>query len=391
MLIFNIDVSDLLCNGATGTVIGIEESQHGNVSGVIVKFDNPATGKESQKRYPAMTRKYPGGTMIKKKEQDYSLSKNKGLISATAKLIQFPLVLAWAVTVHKFQGQTVKQPQKVVIDLRTIFEPAQAYVMLSRVQEIDQLFILEELLPEKIYANHTALQEIERLAGVSKNKNPTEWEDDDTSKIRVSFLNCRSMINKFKNIKVDLSLLRSDLIILTETWLEEDQNCDGYDIPKFSSNFNNGGRGKGITSYFNKKFTHVTDIKKNGFSISLMRSDDLDVIGIYRSQDGNMQDIIQILDTLIIKPKNTMIGGDLNVCVLKAPNNIMTKKLEERGFLQVVKKATHIEGGLLDHVYIYENVGFTWVVEEFPKYYSDHDGIGVTLWKNNDQGSQDIQ
>ena len=136
------------------------------------------------------------------------------------------------------------------------------------------------------------------MAGVSKNKNPTEWEDDDTSKIRVSFLNCRSLINKFENIKVDQSLLRSDLIILTETWVEEDHNCDGYDIPKFSSNFNNEGRGKGITSYFNEKFKHTTDIKKNGFSISMMRSNDLDVIGIYRSQDGNMQDIIQILDTV---------------------------------------------------------------------------------------------
>ena len=69
MLIFNIDVSDLLCNGATGTVIGIEENQHGKVSAVIVKFDNPAAGKESQQRNPGMSRKYPGGTMIKKKEQ----------------------------------------------------------------------------------------------------------------------------------------------------------------------------------------------------------------------------------------------------------------------------------------------------------------------------------
>ena len=49
MLIFNIDVSDLLCNGATGTVVGIEESLKETVKAVIVKFDNPAAGKESQK------------------------------------------------------------------------------------------------------------------------------------------------------------------------------------------------------------------------------------------------------------------------------------------------------------------------------------------------------
>jgi ATP-dependent exoDNAse (exonuclease V) alpha subunit len=117
MLIFNIDVSDLLCNGATGTVLGIEVNEKASIRAVIVKFDNPAAGQESRRRNPMMTLKYPGGTVIKKKEQDYSLARNKGLISSTAKLIQFPIVLAWAVTVHKFQGQTVKQPQKVVIDL----------------------------------------------------------------------------------------------------------------------------------------------------------------------------------------------------------------------------------------------------------------------------------
>ena len=230
MLIFNIDVSDLLCNGATGTVIGIEESQNGSVSAVIVKFDNPAAGKDAQLRNPMMSKKYPGGTMIRKTERDYSLAKTKGLVSTTAKLIQFPLVLAWAVTAHKIQGQSVMKPQKVVVDLRTVFDAAQAYVMLSRVQDIEQLYILEELVPEKIFANHAALGEIERLVSVSKNKNPTPWDNDDSSKLRVSFLNCRSIKNKFENIKKDHSMLQSDLMILTETWLDEEQDKSCYNL-----------------------------------------------------------------------------------------------------------------------------------------------------------------
>ena len=100
MLIYNVDVSDLLNNGATGSVIGVEENQNGKITSVIVRFDNPKAGSESRKTYPMLAKKYPDGTVIMKKEFDYSLSKNKGLISTTAKLIQFPLVLAWAVTVH---------------------------------------------------------------------------------------------------------------------------------------------------------------------------------------------------------------------------------------------------------------------------------------------------
>ena len=135
MLTSNIDVSDLLCNGAVGTVLGIEEGQNGGISAVVVKFDNVAAGKHARDRNPMMSKKYPNGTVIKKKEQEYSLARNQGLISSTAKLIQFPVVLAWAVTVHKFQGQTVKSPQNVVIDLTSVFEAAQAYVLASRVHK----------------------------------------------------------------------------------------------------------------------------------------------------------------------------------------------------------------------------------------------------------------
>ena len=141
MLIYNIDVSDLLSNGTIGTVVGVTEGNDGVITAVIVKFDNPEAGKQARSRNPIMAKKYPEGTIVKKMETEYSLARHQGLISTTAKLIQFPLVLAWAVTVHKFQGQTVKAPQKVVVDLKSVFEAAQAYVMASRVQELEQLYI----------------------------------------------------------------------------------------------------------------------------------------------------------------------------------------------------------------------------------------------------------
>ena len=249
MLIYNIDVSDLLCNGAVGTILGVEKNAKGTVSAIIVKFDNPAAGKEARERNPMMNKKYPNGTMIKKREQEYSLARTQSVVSSTAKLIQYPIVLAWAVTVHKFQGQTVKSPQKVVIDLRSIFEAAQAYVMASRVQELQQLYILESVPEDKIYSNSAAMKEIERLIQVSMNKNPTKWErQNDGSSTRVSFLNCRSIRNKFHNIKSDGSLLKSDVLILTETWLEVNTDVSEYHLPGYMASLNNSGRG--IASYF---------------------------------------------------------------------------------------------------------------------------------------------
>ena len=272
MLIYNIDVSDMLCNGAVGTVIGIQENDNGILTAIIIKFDNPAAGKNSRSRNPAMAKKYPDGTVIKKMEYQYSLAKSKGLVSSTAKLIQFPIVLAWAVTVHKFQGQTVKSPQKVVIDLMSVFDPAQAYVMFSRVQELEQLYILEELPVDKIYTSNMAMVELDRLISVSMNNNPTNWErTDDASTLKVSFLNCRSLKDKFQNIEADNSLLVSNVIILVETWLEEDANPDDYSLPGFSSNMIKRGRGKGLVSYFTPEFSHAVESHGEDFCITKVK------------------------------------------------------------------------------------------------------------------------
>lgn len=92
------DVSDGLCNGAMGELIAVEEHQDETVNKMVVKFDNPSTGSTNRENYPAYNKKYPGGTVIKLKEIEYSIARTKSLISSTAKLIQYPLIAAFAIT-----------------------------------------------------------------------------------------------------------------------------------------------------------------------------------------------------------------------------------------------------------------------------------------------------
>lgn len=55
---------------------------------------------------------------------------------------QFPLKLAWAITIHKSQGLTF---EKAVIDVANAFAPGQVYVALSRVRTLNGLYLKSEI------------------------------------------------------------------------------------------------------------------------------------------------------------------------------------------------------------------------------------------------------
>ena len=70
-----------------------------------------------------------------------------------ASISQVPLILAWAITIHKSQGLTL---DKISCDLSDSFSPGQSYVALSRARNLEGVFI-ESLNFSKINADANAI------------------------------------------------------------------------------------------------------------------------------------------------------------------------------------------------------------------------------------------
>lgn len=66
----------------------------------------------------------------------FRLPDGDGEVEASRQAV--PLILAWALSIHKSQGQTI---ERLKVDLGSIFEKGQAYVAVSRYIRVSSSFV----------------------------------------------------------------------------------------------------------------------------------------------------------------------------------------------------------------------------------------------------------
>ena len=257
------------------------------------------------------------------------------------------------------------------------------FISTSRVQEINQLFIIGGVPANKLHADIQAIEEMERLDSISLNKNPSSWEKNVSTGINILSLNCQSLKSKLEHIKHDPVAKQSDVMCLNETWLTSDDTSPDIHIDGYDVFLNSVAHGKGLATFIrDKQFHHSADVKNENYQLTMISSDFVDIISVYRSKDGNIRILSEDLLKLLHPEKVSVICGDFNICYKVDKQNILVESLEEQGFSQFVTEATHLRGGHIDHAYIRGGVHSIEVnVSIYSPYYCarDHDAVLISL------------
>ena len=185
MITTNIDVTDGLTNGAMGTVTNVVIDQTtGEMSVILVAFDSEHVGQET--RYTSVYNSINQNAVPIHQTQATFPVHNKTSFQATK--TQFPLTLAWAVTINKCQGLTLSE---IVIDMthaKGKFKPGEAYVAFSRVKTLDKLHIIN-YTQSQIHVSEHVEKEMKRLRKNILPQMPSNLFQDIPGGVKILHLN----------------------------------------------------------------------------------------------------------------------------------------------------------------------------------------------------------
>lgn len=383
ILTMNIDVTDGLTNGAIGTITSIvtKNSPLGLPDAICVLFTEERVGLKSRHSHrpppniPSSTVILPQTEVIQRKP--FQVTRH-----------QYPLMLAWAVTIHKIQGATTN---KAVVSLDGAFKPGMAYVALSRVTSSSGMYLLKDHFnPDAIYCDE-AIED--KLSNMPKANILPGWNTlmpknqfNHQNYIYIASHNCEGLIPNLQEICSNSFLQQMDIIALQETWLNPQisftnpfplyrQFLCNRQIQTSGNLVQQGKHNKGgVALYVHNDFSctpvDTTDIPIECLAIELTDISTC-VYCVYRPPKQPLSYFTNQLTKLLKKTtcEKVILTGDFNVNILRASNKDLNICLQN--YVQIINSPTTAKRTLIDHIYI-KNIIYS-ESGVIPTHYSYHD------------------
>ena len=196
-------------------------------------------------------------------------------------------------------------------------------------------------------------------------------------------LNIRSLNAHYENLKREPFLEEMDLLCLQETWIGDGMETMKYKMESFDEHLispnNTNSSGQGVAIYYKSQFELDTDVGEKYYQMIKVKSTvtDLDIICVYFKGTEEIS-FIEELKKLSDLSRRTIVCGDFNTNFQEETNNVIISMFQGLRFKQLVKTATQIAGGLIDHVYVSPECNVE--VKRKSVFYSDHDIFHICVY-----------
>ena len=269
------------------------------------------------------------------------------------------------------QGQTVRDPTAVVVDLKHCKDPGQVYVTLSRAQKLSQLFILNNLYTDNWKTSADALLELN-----NSEKEALNIIEKDDSSFEIISLNIRSLRKSFEDVVRLFEFQPCDVICLQETWLMPGEDPAKYTVGGMIPWLNSVGFGKGLATYCSFPYKFKQHYCLDDCQMTKISSEKLEIINVYRSSKCTVFE--DELESMIAVKKPTIVCGDTNINVSSGSSQLLDL-MSKLGFTQLVTGSSHDKGGTIDQVYVNSFLRGSIKVEKTRVSFSDHDLLRVIM------------